>query len=85
MLNISVSILKYLIVYALGHITGKYLFMLLLIRKHAKEKHICNYCEVGFLSSNEELKYEYCPYCGKPLDYHQKDERSKSFKGERKW
>lgn len=69
-------------IYLLGHITGDYFVMLYLVNKHAKEKHICNHCEVGFFSNEGELNYTYCPYCGRPLDYHFLDERSESYKGE---
>ena len=77
-----ITIIKYVLVYLVGHLTGDYLIMFALVQKHAKEKHICNHCQVGFLSSPEQLNYIYCPYCGRPLDYHEYDERSKNYKGE---
>ena len=66
----------------IGHVLGKYLVALHNIRKHRKEKHFCNKCEVGFLASFDQMNYLYCPYCGEPLDYHHEDERSKDYKGE---
>ena len=81
-MSVLFGILISITIYLLGHMTGDYLVMLYLVSKHAKEKHVCNHCEVGFLSRGEELDYIYCPYCGRPLDYHSLDERSESYKGE---
>lgn len=81
MINTIMQIIKYVFVYLLGHFTGDYLTMIYNVKKHGKEKHICNSCQCGFLSSTNELNYKYCPYCGNPLDYHEEDERSKSYKG----
>ena len=82
MTEIRIQILKYAVVYLIGHATGKYLVMLYNVGKHGKGKHICNECQCGFLSSTRELNFIYCPYCGEPLDYHEEDERSRSYKGE---
>ena len=34
------------------------------------EKHVCNTCRMLFVSTEEELNYKYCPYCGEALDFH---------------
>ena len=81
-MTVLFGILISIAIYLLGHITGDYFVMLYLVSKHGKEKHVCNHCEVGFLSNEDELKYIYCPYCGRELDYHSFDERSKSYKGD---
>lgn len=82
MLNIILKISEILIIGIVGFIAGNWLMMLYLVKKHAKEKHICNHCEAGFLTNPSELDYKFCPYCSRPLDYHYKDERSQSYKGE---
>lgn len=83
MLNLILSIAKYIIIGIIGFIAGNWLRMLYLVNKHAKEKHVCNHCEAGFLTNTRELNFIFCPYCSRPLDYHYKDERSKSYKGEK--
>lgn len=84
-MNVLITIIKYTLVYFLGHITGKYIVMLFLVKKHAKEKHICNSCRVGFLSDVNKLQYVFCPYCGEPLDYHEEDERSRTYQAQRRY
>ena len=81
-MRIFFIILGVMIIYLLGHITGKYLVMLFNVKKHYNEKHFCNYCEFGFLSDLDKLQYSYCPFCGRPLDYFYKDKRSLSYKAE---
>ena len=34
------------------------------------EKHFCNYCEMAYVETIEELNYKYCPLCGKELTRH---------------
>jgi len=51
----------------------KYLFLFIkgvyLMKKNRKDEHHCNYCEQSFIYF-DEIKYKYCPYCGKRLTLH---------------
>ena len=82
MLNTIISILKYVAFYVIMRIFVKVTMVYFLTKKHAKEKHMCNHCQFGFTTTLTELQFEYCPYCGRPLDYHEYDERSESYKGD---
>ncbi len=56
----------------------KFVTAFFLTRLHYSEKHACNSCEYFFANSFTDLNFMYCPYCGEPLDYHEKDPRSRS-------
>ena len=57
-----------------GLILGNWIFPLFeqktFMNKHLYGKHCCNHCERNFCASDEYVEFEYCPYCGEPLDYH---------------
>ena len=40
------------------------------LKRHSDGKHACNRCKRLFCIGDDQLQYEYCPYCGEPLDYH---------------
>lgn len=58
-------------------------YKLIYFRTRTKEcyigKHHCNDCKCSFFLGKDDILYEYCPFCGQELDYHYKDERSKSY------
>lgn len=60
----------------------KVLCSLILARSHYSEKHACNSCGFFFSNSFTELNFVFCPYCGESLDYHEKDPRSRSYRGD---
>ena len=82
MLEKIIQIIMFLTIYFFGYFTFDFILMIFNLKKHYKEQHFCNTCQSGFLTNRYELNFEYCPYCGTPLDYHEKDERSRSYKGE---
>lgn len=81
-MSILLKILNVLCIYILGRLLEKLILFIFIARNHYKEKHFCNDCQGAFVTRLTELGYKYCPYCGKPLDYHEKDERSLSYKGD---
>ena len=83
-MTLLLKVIKFLGWYILTWIILRIIEMLYITSQHAKEKHVCNNCKVAFTKNYHELTYEYCPYCGEPLDYHEEDERSRSYKGEEK-
>ena len=84
MLSTIISILKYVAFYVIVRIFIRITLMFVLIKKHYKEKHFCNHCKLGYIDRFEELNYKFCTQCGRPLDYHEYDERSESYKGDNK-
>ena len=81
-LSIFITSIFVILVYFLGYFTGEHFVLPFYVNKHWNEKHMCNHCKYGFISSKEKLEYIYCPYCGRALDYHEYDERSESYAGE---
>ena len=70
LLGIVISVVAFLLSRLVVHIVA--------FKKHWNEPKYCNKCEVAFLEGYDYY-YEYCPYCGKKLDYYKSDVRSKDF------
>ncbi len=58
----------------LGNWLIPYLDQKVFMKKHLYGKHCCNHCERNFCCDDEQVEYQFCPYCGKPLDYHEATE-----------